>query len=424
MYEVFNAGVDGYNAEYEYYVLKNLITKYSPDLIIWLLVSNDWDDSLQVNENGQLITSHESYSVSSEFLRLAWGWTEDRFDPDNYYLMMDQRRRAWADSRPIGPEPLFKKMNRFLIKNYYTYPFVRSLFPSKGRLENFSDGELIYRNRPVVINGTEDFFPEIASITLSPVYNKRLYSSINKGVGLANANNIPIIIYGLNILLKTHSIHGEYIFEDISKYFSMPFMSFRQRYNLRWDGHLNSKGNKILAESVQQSLFNNKLVHDITIPKRKIYDTTLYWQQYKQYRKEYIKKNIKNYIDFNGFKGIHQLLGGLYPPRTFPIRGGATLALILKHSQARTLYISGNNRSDAMVEIVVQVGINGFESVVSIPSGLFLETVDLTRVDLAQKDMKDCAERIIDVRLNCKSKNDVIRMDYIGFDKPKIIANN
>jgi len=330
--------------------------------------------------------------------------------------MMDKKRSAWADAKPIAQESFidFKKMDMFLIKNYYSYPFIRSLFPPKKELKHFSDNELIYRNKPVVINGIDDFFPEIQSVTLSPFYNRRFYSAINKGVSLANSRNIPILISGLNIPIDTHLIHGKYIYEDISQYFSMPFMSFRQRYNLRWDGHLNSKGNKILATAFQQSLCDNKLLNNQILSKRKIYNTTLYWKLFRQYQKDYIENHIKDFIDFTEFKGVHQLLGGLYPPRTFPIKNGAELAVILKNTQADKLYISGYNKSNSIVEIDTQVGIDEFKSTFSVPPGLFLEIVDLTQVS-----ENNYVERIVDIRLNCQSDNDVIRMDYIGFKKPK-----
>ncbi len=403
-YEVINAGVDGFNAVDELHVLKYLLPKYHPDLIIWFLVNNDWDDSLSINNRGQLVSMYKKYAASICWLDLTWGWNTPLCYPDNFYLSMNERSRYWAEGKSWS---LLKKLDNKMKNHFNFYDIIRDRIVSSVR-------------NSVPQDTNERAFPKSifkASITLSPYYNHRFYTAVNKGTLYALNNHIPVILYGLNIPFDDGRLKHDILFEDITQYFGMSVNSFLNKYNLGWDSHFNSEGNRIIAESIIQSLVKHNLIRDVSVNgyhNNLSEDKSWNWAQHKKSREKFIQKFIQPYVDFKKFQNIHQLVGGLLPTRVFPIFDGAMLALILKQEGSNSLYILGDNRSENDIEILVQIGIDEYEKEISVPSGTFEEII------LIPNTIKEYYHKnIIDIRIEClKETNPVIQLSYIGLQKP------
>ncbi len=63
-YRVINGGIPGFNIENEARLLAILTEAYHPDIVVWLLVENDCDDSLGADSEGRLTFSGVDYVVN------------------------------------------------------------------------------------------------------------------------------------------------------------------------------------------------------------------------------------------------------------------------------------------------------------------------------------------------------------------------
>ena len=410
-FEVLNAGIDGYNVMNQLHALKYTTSTYSPGLIIWLLTTNDWDDSLKVNKNGYLISNHKEYSATSSWLKSTWGWDNLFCDADNFYTSIDSVHQAWANNKPYNL-PLSVKIDHYLKKHVHLYAYLSKRLFNINLPPKEAHSQRVYMYEKTGFKDTFDYLG-IYPITLSPYYNERFYHFVNEGVSYTKKKDIPIIILGMNIPFDTNKLKYDVIYEDITQYFNMPTIKFFLNYNLVWDGHCNSKGNKIIAESIIQTLIKNGLLKDVQSQKNTFYSKIEYWKKYKQFRNEFIKKHIKPFIDFKHFKNIHQLIGGLYPPRRFPIKGGAKLSLILKPIDKANLFISGRNEAVTPIKVLVRIGTNGLNYQLNLQPGIFNECIQLKHIDWE----KHTENNIFDVQLTCLTEqtNLLIQLDYIGF---------
>jgi lysophospholipase L1-like esterase len=368
-YEVVNAGIDGFNVENEANFLRYLLPRVRPDLIVWSLVSNDWDDSLSGTADGRITTREPSYAAALEWLDFSWGLQGD-FVYQDFFQCMDERHQCWAFEKPYIPHRTFlDKLDETLQNLSYGYCWLRS------RRVYFEGKPSIMRSVPpnawsrrtdfTSQNGVRDLLPEIKPISLSPYFNKRFYKSIKLGAAQARKWDIPMVIFGWNINLDQNQIPSGIHYRDISEYFGMPYDQFRQAYNLGWDGHFNAAGNRVIAQSMIQSLVEMGLLGHISSRwRREIYPKDQYWRQAESDEKDLVNSFMLPYVDLDGFKGVFQLVGGLYPPRTFPIKGGAQVSLILRQTEEglAQLELTGTNFSSRPQVMEVTVGNGESES--------------------------------------------------------------
>ncbi len=94
-YQVINAGVPGFSISDEGALLPALLSRYKPDLVLWTIVSNIYDDSLGVDD-GDRITANEDYVVDVNHLS-SWGYDGRPYiDVDDFRRSMLPRVRARA----------------------------------------------------------------------------------------------------------------------------------------------------------------------------------------------------------------------------------------------------------------------------------------------------------------------------------------
>ncbi|MBI9093091.1 MAG: hypothetical protein JEZ12_28095 [Desulfobacterium sp.] len=420
-YEVINAGISGFSAMDEAAYLKHLIKVCQPDLIIWLPVENDYDDSLGVNKAGQMIHGIPGYAATNSYLQSIWGVTGNCLCPDNILKSMGKRHRCWAEGTSYDEKLTFNaSVDAFFSKHSYAYSF----FKSRLKVVSFgksSDGlrcgnDCIVRNKPILNHGFSDYLPEISSIFLSPYYKNRFYGAINAGIKEAAVNEIPMLILPLNMLLTGISTEqdGSFHLADITEYLGMPFQDFRIRFNLGWDGHLSPAGNQKLADAVLNCLIRSHLYPIPLDEQNERYLKNDYWKEY-QLEEQLQIDSLKTMIDFKNFKNINQIIGGIYPPCTFPIKERATLSIILGNIQTNTIIISGHN-SALPQKVLFYFG----DAEKSIQKQLEIPSKDFTlKIGIPEAISRS---RVTDLQLTPISKqikSESIKLHYIG-EEPEL----
>lgn len=412
-YEVINGGISGFSAMDAAAYLPRLIEICRPDLILWMVVENDYDDSLGVNEKGQMIHGISGYSATSYFLESAWGITGTCFCPDRIFDAMDMEHQFWAMEKK--PPVRFSGAVDDLFQTYsFAYSFLKARMGGPGRsgepddLDNCSSG-CIHRSRPVINNGIADLLPEIPSIVLSPYYGSRFYDALKTGAETAAAAKIPMVLLSLNMLVDgVQEGTSDLYVRDITEYLGIPFGDFRYRYNLGWDGHLNPEGNRKLAQAVLSCL-SDLGVYQSTVPEKKnLYPKKEYWEEYRKEKSARIRL-LKPFIDFNNYRQINQVVGGIYPPCKIPIKKKAKLSVILGNLQKDRIVFSGTNSSGKQ-QFLVYAGDNDdfAEQVIDIPPGAFTQTI------MIPENISE--NRIIDLQITPVSdaEENCVKVDYIG----------
>ncbi len=420
-YEVINAGIEGFNLENEVHLLKFLEQKYQPDLVLWLVVSNDWDDSLSLNSDGKLTTSKADYAATSEWLEFSWGLAGS-FLYEDFFQCMDPVHQNWALGKPyVENKSALDRVDSLLQDISYAYCFFQSRqWRFRDAAPRPASGQKSWKRRVefTATGGFQDLLPEIKSIYLSPHFKSRFYNNILEGIETVLKGGTRLVIYGLNIMFEKDQI-SKYsstgvTFQDISQYLGMSYEKFRQSYNLGWDGHFNRSGNKTLAESMIQSLVDLGILRQLAVhPRRRVYNKDQYWKQAEINRRELVDSFLLPFVDFRKFTGIFQLVGGLYPPRVFPIKEGSPITLILRRDNHDTprIYISGENFTQIGHSVAVSVG-DGLES--------FSETREWlpgkVQFSLRLSDvLTKSHNEIFDVQLRClSSRREALKLDYVG----------
>jgi hypothetical protein len=205
----------------------------------------------------------------------------------------------------------------------------------------------------------------------------------------------------MDVPLKQSLLNGSQtaIVDDIISYLGMDFDTFRRRYNLRWDPHFTSAGNALLARAMYSALVRHQLITPSASEDTLSYRSReKYWEAYDDWRKDFVNSFIFPEIDFEHFKNIHQLVGGLYPPRSFPIKSGAPLSLILKSSaSASGLTLRGINAAQRAQLITCQIT-DQQTAKISLPAGKFEESIALA-------PRKDHSSPVIDIKVSCAEES-------------------
>lgn len=417
-YEVINGGISGFNASDEAHFMAYLVEKYRPDMIIWMLIPNDYDDSLGVNENGQITHSIPSYAATSSWLEQTWGLSGPAIDPDNFLASMGQRHQCWALGTPIPQMGGFSAVDAYLNQRSYLYSLISTRLKGAIKARRFDGYSLsrkpnvLDRNIPFRLrDGSVDILPEISSIFVSPFAKKRFYNAIEKGVRSAEKDLIPLLLLSFNLHLDMARIpHYDNIrIHDIGQYLGMPVSRYRKRYNLGWDPHFSLKGNERLAYGIMCALIYSGLFNSEKDPKSVYLDRAAFWKQYERELAAYID-SLSTYIDFQHFKNIHQIVGGIYPPRLFPIKGNARLSVILKNKSGTGLRFFGKNGNPPQpVTAWLSDGHQNVKMNLTIPSGVF----DL---NIKIPDSTEFKGSVLDVHLYCDAKNcKEMKVNYLGF---------
>ena len=124
-YQVINAGIPGYNIADEGALLPALLARYKPDLVLWTLVSNDYDDSLGVDPEGRITQSNIDHVIEAGFVA-NWGHNGKPYiDVEDFRRSMLPRVRAELEGRP-QPISTAGSLDAWLSSHLYAWSFSRA----------------------------------------------------------------------------------------------------------------------------------------------------------------------------------------------------------------------------------------------------------------------------------------------------------
>lgn len=359
-YEVINAGIPGYNIKDTGALLPYLVEHYHPDLIIWTLVPNDFDDSLGVSERGELSFTGTNYVVNADSLA-SWGHSNRNFiDSRDFRTVMSLQAVAWSNEKAL-PLSQTKRLDEWLTAHSYVYSFIKARI-SKGALlaahtppQDLNPYILTYKGNSGRIHPT----PPLAAVYSSEHAILKSIAAIESAATLAKAGHIPLLLLNtaLPIDLKEQQLSGLILYEELTSYIQEPFYSFLANNNLQWDGHFSPQGNKKIASAIKEML----LCRNVIIGKKscKTYETLNqemrdYWSFFHQEKNAFIKKNY-NAIIFEDFVGIHQILGGIFPPRVFPGHLAQRANVLLPDNGANIVALEGEYTNSKEMLLTVRV---------------------------------------------------------------------
>ncbi len=359
-YEVINAGIPGYNINDMGALLPYLLERYRPDLIIWTLVPNDFDDSLGVSERGELNFTGTNYVVNADSLA-SWGHSNRNFiDSNDFRTVMSLQAIAWANEKAL-PRSQTKRIDEWLTAHSYVHSFIKARI-SKGALvaaqtppPDLNPYILAYKGKSGRIHPT----PPLAAVYSSEHATSKSVAAIEAAANLAKAAHIPLILLNtaLPIELKEQQLSGLILYEELTTYIQEPFYTFLANNNLQWDGHFSPHGNKKIATAIKEMLLCRNFItgkKNCTAYEALNQEMKDYWSFFHQEKSTFIKKNY-NAIIFEHFIGIHQILGGIFPPRIFPGHLAQRANVLLPDKGAKKIELEGYYATSKEMLLTVRV---------------------------------------------------------------------
>ncbi|MFW8601256.1 GDSL-type esterase/lipase family protein [Desulfobacterota bacterium M19] len=353
-YEVINAGISGFNVSNEESLLEYLTNLYTPDIIIWCVIANDYDDSLTVRNNGQ-VAGGRNYVVSTAYSSTVWGYIGKRVDKDDF--------RNSSDKRWLTP-PKHKTLSEIdtLLSNSFLYSLVKNrlhpLVSGKVNIHIPPRDDFVYTRLPQQVKGVYTYYyPKLAPIFISPFFKHRFNKAIKDGCRYSWQTKTPLIILSFDCFVEKNPYFAQGLvhYGEITKYFGMPYHTFRTRYNLGWDPHYNKKGNAIIAKAIANFLLDEKIIKST----QKNLLTPLpannksYYSTYIKIRDQYIK-TIRSWVNFKKFQNIDQIMGGIRPDAIFPLYG-KTLFILLGNIKNHNFKLSAYNPGNRPEKIIVNL---------------------------------------------------------------------
>jgi hypothetical protein len=422
--EVINAGVSGYNLADEANYLPFLLDRYRPDLVIWLMIPNDYDDSLAAGKNGELTWAISDYVVSNAFLS---SWGSDNSAPihiDDFRYNMTPASLAWAEGKlhEVGTP---RKLWNWLKGHLYLAAMIDQ-----------SVMKLAHDNRSAAPTGDAaqvSYFPlyqsdvgefevaKFAALYFSESALEQGRKTIERTRQLLDAKGIPLVLLNTALPLPKSLMQNSrrYHYYDMTSLLGESFPAFAQTNNLGWDPHLNQSGNKRFAQAVLNGLSCSGF--HFANPQAAPCESIKLWQQrmgqawdwYAREKLAYAAK-LRTSIDFTNYAGIHQIIGGVLPPRTFPGDGQAKRAnFILRKPQGNLLEmrVKPLGADPCPFELEVKAGQDSLKKAM-----VFDNQHPSQRIDIGELKKRQTASDVLEIVLRCPEtgKCNKVKLDYLG----------
>jgi len=321
-YEVINAGVPGFNIRDEASLLPILLDHYKPDLVLWTVVSNDYDDSLGIDKDGRIIISDVDHVIDAGHIA-SWGYdARPNIDVQDFRRSMVTATRAQVEGRPLPPSR-FSKFDSWLSSHVYAYSFVRNRSPSFPRIpDSRGPTEAEYFGKFKTSDGRD-----LLTLFFSAVYSSRhVIEQANKAIEQAGRagkeRGISIVLVGTSLPIDPRwKQSNEFVtYQDLSEYQGDSYVDFYFKSNLGWDGHPSVRGNQQIADALLEMLNCQKLLPESKSCHTRptiVQDMRRYWEDFDERRGQF-ESRYYGPIDLDSFQGIHQILGGIVPSRVLP----------------------------------------------------------------------------------------------------------
>ncbi|HMO16935.1 MAG TPA: hypothetical protein PKA63_00980 [Oligoflexia bacterium] len=354
--KVYNAGMNGFNAWDSANLLEFLLKKIKPDLVLILIISNDYDESAYFNPQGQLIMD-PSY-ISSEFLRLVWGLDKNYLCPSDFRKVMDKKSLDILDGvNSCSSNSLLDSLSSTFISISYIKNNLKKLYNLVKSDKPVCDDFIPLQPTSPCSIENNTFLNGPNSIYFSPSQKNKFNGAISKVEHLAIENNVPIkLLYSLVPIDYTPKQNQEYFhIEPIEKYLNQGLVKLQKKHNLGWDPHLSTKGNRILAEGIKLAVIDHfsslkigdKLSNNISS------DISCLKEDNNKFVSS-LKNKLYHEIIIDKFSGINQIYGGLYPPLTSSSISRILLAGILRANGEEFIQIHGSFSGADEIELKVK----------------------------------------------------------------------
>lgn len=358
-YQVINAGIPGYNIQDEGALLPALLTRYRPDLVLWMVTSNDYDDSFGIDDSGRIAFSNVDYVVNAGHIA-AWGHDGRPYiDVDDFRRSMLPKSVAWSEGReqPKSPKSTW---DSWLSAHLFVYSFFTTRIPAlpkvPARLKP-TEAELL--GRYAAANGRK-FFLQF----FSPVYSSRhaigrANHVLEQSEGLAEQSHVPILLIGAGLPLDRRWMNSNehIVYQDLSDYLGEPFVDFFLDNGLGWDSHPSPSGNRKIAQALWRILGCRGYTpgkSGCDDARAAAVEMRKYWSAFQSRRLEFIG-HYYGPIDLDRFRGIHQILGGIFPPRVFPGELARRANVLIPVGLGKSLVITGSLAGKDSMKVRVTV---------------------------------------------------------------------
>jgi hypothetical protein len=358
-YQVINAGIPGYSIQDEGALLPALLARYKPDLVLWVVTSNDYDDSFGIDDAGRIAFSNVDYVVNAGHIA-AWGHDGRPYiDVDDFRRSMLPKSVAWSEGRE-QPRSLRSTWDSWLSSHVFVYSFFRSRIPAlpkvPARLKP-TEAELL--GRYTAADGRK-FFMQF----FSPVYSSRhaigrANHVFEQSRNLSEQSNVPIFLISAGLPLDERWMNSnEHImYQDLSDYLGEPFVDFFLDNGLGWDSHPSPSGNRKIAQALWRLLGCRGFTpgkNGCDAATATAAEMRKYWSVFQLRRREFIQ-HYYGPIDLDRFQGIHQILGGIFPPRVFPGDLARRANVVVPVVPGKSLVITGSLAGKFNMKIRVTV---------------------------------------------------------------------
>jgi hypothetical protein len=222
---------------------------------------------------------------------------------------------------------------------------------------------------------------------------------------LSEQSHVPIILISAGLPLDQRWMNSSehIIYQDLSDYLGEPFVDFFLDNGLGWDSHPSPSGNRKIAQALWRILG----CRGYTPGKDRCDDATAmaaemrnYWSVFQLRRREFIQRYYGP-IDLDRFQGIHQILGGIFPPRVFPGDVARRANVVVPIALGKSLIITGSlaGQNNMKMRVTVFAEERSVAQDVVLKPGEVTIAVDLTPLLDALKPPNEP----IEVQLECVS---------------------
>jgi len=359
-YEVINAGVPGYSIVDEAALLPAVLGHFNPDLVIWTVVSNDYDDSLGVGPDGRTTVANIDYVVDAGFIA-HWGHNGTPYvDVDDFRRSMLPAVRASLDGNVAVPPAKPSALAAWLGSHSLVYAFLTSHAISIPKLmakPKPTEVELLGRYK------TTDGRYYLSQF-FSPVYSsrhaiERANQALERAGELSKQAGVPIVLLndGLPMDSRWMNSRAPIVYQDLSDYLGESPVDFFFRNNLGWDGHPSPKGTKKIAEALRRMVACLGYIGksgDCPASAASGPEMRKFWDDFETRRRKFVD-TYYGAIDLDQFRGIHQILGGIFPARVFPGALARRANVLLPGGRATSISITGTlpGAADMMIRFTV-----------------------------------------------------------------------
>ena len=404
-YQIINAGIPGYSIRDEGALLPTLLARYKPDLVLWTVTSNDYDDSFGIDDAGRIAFSNVDYVVNAGHIA-AWGHNGRPYiDVDDFRRSMLPASLAWAEGR-VQSKSLRNTWDSWLSSHVYVYSFFTSRIPALPKVPAAlkpTEAELL--GRYTAADGRK-FFLQF----FSPVYSSRhaigrANRVLEQSRSLNEQSHVPILLINAGLPLDQLWMNstGHVIYQDLSDYLGESFVDFFLDNGLGWDSHPSPSGNRKIARALWRMLGCRGYTTSrdgCDAAQATGVEMRKYWSVFQQRRREFIQQHYGP-VDLDRFRGIHQILGGIYPPRIFPGDHARRANVLIPVGLGKLLVVTGSlaGKENMKVRLTVFAEERSAVEDVVLKPGEVTMALDLTSLLGAVKSV----DEPIEVQLECVS---------------------